>query len=330
MGRIMKYWELEQNKAIEEFLKDITTPTKEDLFRFFEYHFLHPDHETEFTHKVAKNIIEISFDYFSTLPKEKKPRFLRALGKLFDVALSLKIWEYQLSRDDASWYWSGLPAYFLSLASLAEPLEDMRRELGEVDTANLHEKVVCVEGDTEFNFIKNIQLLTRFIHLDFQVYTYGCKGEANNLAHFIKEKNRQGLKVFVVYDKDGREKSFVNKIKKRSQVEDFFAFSRDFESAFPPEILTAALNDYLTRYVEGSVPFIPDDVQGLLDDKESFIKALEKKHGISISKPKLGTILGVAMSVILERRWNEIFNSEVASENYDYEIFEFVKFLVES
>lgn len=326
----MKYWELEQNKAIESFLKDTANPTKEDLFNFFEYYFLHPDYETEFTHKVTKNIIEVSFDYFSELPEEKKSHFLRALGKLFDIALAIKTWEFQLSRDDASWYWKGLPTYFLSLAALVEPLEDIRREMGEVDRDNLHEKIVFVEGATESNFVRTIYLTTRLASFDFSVHDYSGCGNANNLVNFIKEKNRQGVKVLFTHDKDGRGKSFVSKIKDKSNVEGFFAFSRDFESAFPPEVLTGALNTYLTKYVENSTSFTTDDVQGLLDDKGPFIKALEKEHGISICKPKLGTILGVAMSVILEQRWNEIFNRKGISRKYNYEIFKFLKFLVKS
>jgi len=67
----MSYWELEQDKAIKDFLRDNRNPSKEGLFNLFYENFLHPDLETEFTHKVAKNVIEISYDYYLKLPARK-------------------------------------------------------------------------------------------------------------------------------------------------------------------------------------------------------------------------------------------------------------------
>ena len=136
----MSYWELEQDRAIKNFLKNNKNPSKEDLFNLFYENFLHPDLETEFTHKVARNVIEISYDYYLKLSFKKKFHFLRALGKLFDVALSMKIWEFQLSREDASWYWKGVPTYFLTLSHLTEPLETLRNEIGIVDKKRLYSK----------------------------------------------------------------------------------------------------------------------------------------------------------------------------------------------
>lgn len=125
------------------------------MFNLFYENFLHPDLETDFTHKVTRNVIKISYDYYLKLSFKKKFHFLRALGKLFDVALSMKIWEFQLSRDDASWYWKAIPTYFLTLTHLIEPLEILRQEIGIVDKNPLYSKIVCIEGDTENNFKKH-------------------------------------------------------------------------------------------------------------------------------------------------------------------------------
>lgn len=225
----MGYYELEQDKAIKNFLKNNKNPSKEDLFNLFYKNFLHPDLETEFIHKVTKNVIGISYDYYLKLSTRKKFHFLRALGKLFDTALSMKIWEFQLSRDDALWYWKGIPTYFVVLFHLTESLEILRQEIGIVDRNRLYSKIVCVEGKTEYNFIKTLYLTTRALNFDFPVYNYQGKGEIKNLIHFIKEKNRQGIRVLISYDKDRQSDSFSEKIKKKCEVGKFFGFKKYFE-----------------------------------------------------------------------------------------------------
>ncbi len=266
--------------------------------------------ETEFTHKVARNVIEISYDYYLKLSPKKKFHFLRALGKLFDVVLSMKIWEFQLSRDDASWYWKGVPTYFLTLSHLIEPLEVLRYEIGTVDKNRLYSKIVCVEGESESNFIKTLYLTTRISNFDFSTYNYQGKGEIKNLIHFIKEKNRQGVRVFIAYDTDRQSTSFNKKIKKRCKIEKFFYFKKDFESSFPPEILKYAIEDYIKRFTKLKVKLDIKDLNDLISQKESFLKSFEKKYNIKINKAKFGSILGKIMASIISRYWNEIFKKK--------------------
>ena len=324
----MSYYELEQDKAIKNFLKNNKNPTKEDLFNLFYKNFLHPDLETEFTHKVAKNVIEISHDYYSKLSARKKFHFLRALDKLFDTALSMKIWEFQLSRDDASWYWKGVPTYFLTLSHLIEPLEILRNEIGIVDKKRLYSKIVCVEGETEFNFIKTLYLTTRASNFDFSVYNYQGKGEIKNLIHFIKEKNRQGIRVFISYDKDRQSDSFTKKIKKKCKVEKIFGFKKDFESSFPPKILKYTIEDYIKKYTKSKIKLSIKDIENLLSKPQPFLESFKKKYRIQINKPKLGNILGKVMASVVNQYWNEIFNKKHKKKIFNFEIFTFLQILI--
>jgi hypothetical protein len=324
----MSYWELGQDKAIKNFLKNNKNPSKEDLFNLFYENFLHPDLETEFTHKVAKNVIEISYDYYLKLSHRKKFHFLRALGKLFDVVLSIKIWEFQLGRDDASWYWKGIPTYFLTLSHLTEPLETLRQEIGIVDKNRLYSKIICVEGETENNFIKTLYLTTRASNFDFSTYNYQGKGEIKNLIHFVKEKNRQGIRVFISYDKDRQSDSFNKKIKKKCKVEKIFEFKKDFESSFPPKILKYALEDYIKRYTKLKIKLNIKDIDDLLSQTGPFLKSFEKKYNIKINKVKLGSILGKVMASIVNQHWNEIFNKKQKKKSFRPQIFKFLKFLI--
>jgi len=324
----MNYWELEQDRVIKNFLKNNKNPSKEDLFNLFYENFLHPDLEIEFTHKVARNVIEISYDYYLKLSFKKKFHFLRALGKLFDVALSMKIWEFQLSRQDASWYWKGVPTYFLALSYLIEPLEILRREIGIVDKNRLYSKIVCVEGETENNFIKTLYLTTKASNFDFSTYNYRGKGEIKNLIHFIKEKNRQGIRVFISYDSDRQSASFGRSIKKKCKIEKIFCFKKDFEGSFPPEILKYALEDYIKRFTKLKIKLNTSDINNLLLQKEAFLKSFEIQYNIKVNKTKLGSILGKIMAKVVNQYWNEIFNKKQKKAILKFEIFKFLKFLI--
>lgn len=325
----MRNFELEQDKAIKDFIKKNKKPLKEDLFNFFYDYFLHPDLETKFTHRVAKNIIEVSYQYYLALSDKKKFHFLRALGKLFDIALSMKLWEFHLSRDDAARFWRGLPTYFLSLTHLTGSLEALRQEIGIVDKRRLHSKIVCVEGEAEFNFIKTLHSVTGLANFDFPIYNYQGKGELRNLVHFIKEKNRQGIRVFVSYDQDRQPDRFVKKLKKKCKVERVFEFERDFESSFPPKLLDFALKDYAKRYVKsGKIKSDIKDIQELLKQDRPFIKSFEQKYNLKISKVKLSSILAKIMAGIVRRYWSEIFNKKTRKKSFNAEIFDFLRFLI--
>lgn len=325
----MNYYDLDQDKIIRNFIKDFTHPTKDDLFNLFYNHFLHPDIETEFTSKVAKNTIELSYDYYLSLSSSKKLHFLHALGKLFDSALSIKIWEFQLSRDDAPWYWKGAESTFiLGLTHLVESLEVVRREMGTVQRKNLFEKIVCVEGQTEFSFISTFYLATRYANFDFSIHNYQGKGEIQNLVHFIKEKNRQGIKVLLSYDKDRQSNSFINAIKKKCTISKDFGFAKDFEGSFPPKILKYALDEYLKKYTKHRLKLAIQDISGLQSQNEPFLVLFKKKFDIAINKVKLGKILGRIMSGIVYNHWNEIFNNKRKKAVFNHEIFKFLRFLM--
>jgi len=324
----MNIFELEQDKIIKEFVRDNKEASQKDIYEFFEYHFLHADIETEFTHKVAKNVIDISYKYYLTLSDRKRTHFLKALSKLFDVALSIKMWEYQLSRDDASWYWKNIPTYFLSLTNLTGSLENLRKEIGLVDKKHLHSKIVCVEGEAESNFIRTIYLTNKSANFDFPIYNYQGKNNLQNLVHFIKEKNRQGIKVYLSYDKDRQSDSFIDKIKKKCKVTKIFGFEDDFEKSFPAIILKYSLEKYFKKFLKEQKTFTINNIKNLLSTDQHFIISVQKSYKKTINKQKLGYILGGIMASIVLHNWDEIFNKKHKKKAFSYEIFKFLKFLI--
>jgi len=322
----VKIFELEQDRAIRQFLRE-SRHSKDDLRNFFRDHFLHPDLEVEFTNRVLKNVIDVTHPYYMTLSRTKRFHFLKALGKLFDVALWLKLWEYYLSREDADWFWRGVPTYFMTLTGLIEPLETMRREMSSVDTRRVHSKVVLLEGESEHNFISVMQEISSLGNLDFPIHDYKGKGNVQNLVQYIKEKNRQGVKVFLTYDKDGRADTFLNKLKKRRcKLHGTFGFTRDFESSFPPGILKSALETYVKRYRGRHVELEVSVIRKLLKRRKPFVVSFEEEYGLQVNKAKLAVLLGRIMIDIIELHWNDIFNWK--KKAFGAEIYRFLKFIV--
>lgn len=324
----MKILELEQDKAIEAFLKR-GKHSRADLRDFFRNHFLLTGVEVEFMSRVINNVIDVSHGYYLSLSKPKRYHFLKALGKLFHVALVIKEWEHSLSMDNADRFWREMPTYFMNLVRLTEPLEAMRREISLVDKRRVHDKVVLLEGEAEFNFINVMQELTTIANLDFPTHNYQGKGNIQNLAHYIREKNRQGIKVLLTYDEDGHHESFLRKLTtQKCRLEDDFGFTKDFENSFPPQILKLALEDYVRRHCNLRLEFDVAVIRKLLKRRRPFILCFKEESGIDVSKAKLAIILGEIMINQLERHWNDIFY--LRKRAFGAEIYRFLNFIIRS
>ena len=322
----MKIYELEQDRAIRRFIRK-NKDSKEELSNFFRDHFLSPFVEVEYTNKVANNIINITHSYYLSLSKQKKFHFLKVLGKLFDVALLIKIWEPILSGDGSEKFWRDQPTFFLRLNRLTEHLEVMRHQISLVDKRHVHSKIILVEGESEYNFLNAMQEKTIIANLDFPIYNYKGKNNVQNLVHYIKEKNRQGIKVLLTYDTDGQTDNFLERLKKnKCKIEDTFGFVRDFESSFPPKFFKFALENYIKRYCSSELRLNIADIRRLLKKPPPVVVSFKQEYGINISKAKLGLILGRIMINVIERHWNDIFYRK--KKSYEAEIYKFLDFVI--
>lgn len=318
--------EKEQDKAIKRFITG-NNNSKKQLFQFLQDFFVHPDLEVEFTDRVTKNMVEITHSYYLSLPRSKKLHFLKAVGNLLEVALSMKIWEFSLSRNDAAWFWGGTPTFFQSITHLTKPLENIRYQMGLVDQRKTHNKVLLVEGDAEHSFMSTIRDVTGAANFDVELKNYKGKGNVQNLVYYIKEKNRQGVRVLLTYDKDASSTNFVKKVRKRKcKLGKTFGFRKDFEGAFPPLFLKTALETYMRRYCDSRKSLDVKLIRRILRRSMPFIKSFENEYNVGISKAKLGIILGEIMSDVLDRFWNDIFNKK--KRQFSSEIFKFLKFVM--
>jgi hypothetical protein len=314
--------EVEEDGLIDGFVLSDST-TKEDLLAFLRTSFLHPKLYRAFGTIVSTHLVEITYPFYASLPKDKKRHFLRALVTLLQLAVSMKLWEVRLSSDDSGRRWASAPLFFASLVRLTEPLERIRRELASIDQGFILERILLVEGESEAAFVETIQMSTELTNFDFTVYPYGGKGQVKNLIQYIREKNRQGLRVHLVYDRDRQSDTFLEKLHSQCLIEKSFGFERDFEGSFPPHILNKAIQEYVRRYAKAPLEGDTLPIDELLGSHKPVIVALEEKLGLKISKAKLGVILA-ELTLPETPVWAEVTNERPLST----ELGRFLKFLM--
>jgi hypothetical protein len=314
--------ELNEIKQIRKFAR------KKD-FSKGEYHdylianFINPDLDEEYMAKVINNIVDITFDYLESLSVTKKCHFLNAINNLLKVAQSLKSWDRLLSRKDGSWFWNGNPLFFSSITHIIEPLELIQKEISCIDRRRLYKKVILVEGDSEHIFLETLKIKSGLYNYDFEIYNYNGKGNRNNLVHYIKEKNRQGIKVVLTYDTDGKEDTIIRNLRKsKCKIDGYYGFRRDFEHAFPSLILFKSIIQ-----CSSNVSISIKKMNELLSSPDNFIRLLEKEIGIIINKPKLARLLGTNLERVLRFHFNDIFNNK-NTKKYNAEIFKFLKYIL--
>lgn len=323
----MLLYELEEQEALKQFA-DKEVHSSELVREFFEDHFVAPNPQCEYVSNVLSNLIAITGEYYLSLSKDKRLSFLKCILSVLKMALAMKLWELRLSAEDAVQQLSGKYLFFGSMTELIEPLESLQKGLHEIDPALALRRVLLVEGETEASFIREIQLRATVSNFEFTIYVYRGKGEVNNLLHYVRERNRQGIRVDLCYDRDGQDQTtaFVNKLREApSFINDLFGFRRDFEAAFPPDVLHTALVRYLKEFAnlpESQMPTLTT-VESLLRGSKPFIFAFTEQFSVNINKPKFGILL--AESVLANKAiWDDVFKTSVESN----EIVRFLRFVM--
>jgi len=313
----------EEDELVDEFFQ-LGIYEKDEIAEFLIKNLVHAGLYADYGRQVVQNLVDITYEYFTSLEEQhQRAHFLRVLIKLTWIAFSLKRWAFNLSRKDAAKEYANAPLFFAYLTNLTDPLESIRRELAEVDRGLLIKRLILVEGSSEASFLETIQLSSDLLNFDFDVYSFGGKGNITNLVHLIKEKNRQGIRVDLSYDLDGKSDDFQRKLAAQCKVETWFAFTRDFESAFPSRILSEAANRYLNRFTKSDAQVTPEQMEVLLRDPLPFVDALGRDLRVKIRKPKFGAILA-------ELAWADdvLFRELTGQEPSTNEISRFMRFVM--
>ena len=170
--------------------------------------------------------------------------------------------------------------------------------------------IVLVEGEAEQVFLKRLCELRFFFSIS-SVESIGGKGNAAKTAMSAWLMRRQGHVVSIQIDGDsskkGRHKYLVEEVQKHGGS--VFIFKRDFESAFPPSVLSIALRALRIRVDES---WLCERMASL--QSTPILASVCQKYGVSINKPDLARILA---ELTCERwrpgRGGEFKGSEIAA-----------------
>src|SRR4030067_152343 len=191
-------------------------------------------------------------------------------------------------------------------------------------TLSNRKRILLLEGQSEEQFFRVLQD-TGHLLFDFDLFCYRGKGEIQNLIHLINEKSRQGVGVFLSYDKDGQNGNFLREIKKKCKIYKTLGFKIDFESSFPPLILQQALKLYFRNYLNRELDIETSSIRRLLRKKMPFLKVFKYQYREDIKKRKLAFILGKLIARELEFHGQEIVYDKRRSKKYQAEIYSFLR-----
>jgi hypothetical protein len=285
--------ELKLNNAIAEFIKSPQI-TSDELMDFLMHWVVHPDDYIDFTARVVRNLATLNVKLLNELESGKRWHLVKSLCMAVEIAFSIKQWEFMLGRDDGASYWDGYPLFFSSLHCLVPSLNTLQRHISSLEQG-FTGRVICLEGASERSFLDLLHLGSRLLQFDNTYFVYGGKGAHQNLVLYVKDKNEKGVRVDLAYDGDSNFTNQIDKLQQQVTIRRVFRFERDFEAAFPPEMLARAVTEYLKRFKDESQMFSVEDVRATLADPTPFVKVVEARFSISVNKPKLAEFLAVEL-----------------------------------
>lgn len=105
--------------------------------------------------------------------------------------------------------------------------------------------ITFVEGESEQALLSILRKEMSLLNDDMQIESYGGAGNANpkRSAMLIQTRIDEGYVVRVQGDRDGHERSSIDKLQSSLNLEEnrVFAFKYDLESAYPPRLLAKVL-----------------------------------------------------------------------------------------
>jgi hypothetical protein len=291
--------EIKLNEAIAHFVE---TPSisGDALSQFLTVRVAHPDYYTDFTGRVIKNLSALNVHLLNELPQEKRFHLLKALCLTVEIAYSMKMWEFMLGRKDGAWYWNKHGLFFSTLHNFIPLLNSLQKQIAAIGQG-FTGRIACLEGPTEERFLELLHFGTRLFNFNVPYFVYGGKGAHQNLVYYIQDKNEKELRVDLAYDGDSNFSKQVSNLQRKVAIGRLFKFARDFEAAFPPEMLAAAVTEYVRRFVDPRSKCSVEEAKILLADRKTFVKAAEERYKVSISKPTLGELLAFEFLKLAER-----------------------------
>jgi len=138
----------------------------------------------------------------------------------------------------------------------------------------------------------------------------GAGSLRENLRFHIQDKNEKGVQVDLAYDGDSNLRNQIDKLQKQVRIRRVFKFDRDFESAFPAEMLVAAVTAYLKHFKDAAIEVSVEGVDEMLKHRKPFVQ-VEARYEVSIKKPHLGKLLAIELLKMSDRDHRRIERSGI-------------------
>ena len=208
-------------------------------------------------------------------------------------------------------YWGEehVPRFFGYVSHLRVFLDGFASEfqhLPEFDTAG---KWLSVEGDAEEEFLRRLVELRFFTNYVGGIEDYGGKGnlKPSKFQLYAGNLKSRGYSLRLQGEKDGSERNPLDKVVREGIVEKkaTFAFSKDFEGAFPPEVLWKALQ---IAGCEVPIEWLRQTMS--LPPSEPITKTLAARTGRPVHKVELARVL----ADIVSDNWAKLYRTHPRNE----------------
>lgn len=269
---------------------------------------------------IMKNYVNSCFSLLLRCNYEQKQDFLDASFYFTDfVNYSERLLTAYLNDDLLDYFENG-HLFFGYLAHLRYQLDQIAMHLKSIPEFRVIRGFFLVEGESEMEFVKTLSESQLSWFYDVWVESYGGKGNRRPakllmLADFLKEK---GFKIYIQGDKDSKNNDIFLQLQNKIPELNTFAFSHDFESSIPADLLFQSLKQigclknvsfYEFRYT----------IEGF---NEAVQKCLKIKWDVDLDRIKVRLAKEVARQIIK----NELWTSE---EFWKSELGKFVNFIIQ-
>ncbi|HEY8766373.1 MAG TPA: hypothetical protein VIP09_03790 [Dehalococcoidia bacterium] len=153
-----------------------------------------------------------------------------------------------LWKDHLDWWGTdeNRAAFFGWTGQLRKHLDHFASQLQAIPEFSTGSCKILTEGASEKAFVERLKRtrLLWFLHLDIDSYYGAGNRQPTKLLALANQLKKQGYRLFLQGDNDGQVRDIFDQLVKQGivHVDETFSFKIDFESAFDPEHLYAALS----------------------------------------------------------------------------------------
>ena len=199
-----------------------------------------------FKAKAVATFVEWTFEDLKNQNTAEIEKMLTAGFHLTEFMYVGQFYNGMMLDDDAkAWCSPQGKSMMFQILKLRDHLNAAATNVTEVVDDFTKTSITFVEGESEKVLLDLLKNEMSLLNGDMQIESYGGEGNANpkRSAMLIESRINEGYLIRVQGDRDGHERSSIDKLQASLNLVDkqVFAFKYDLESAYPPKILADVL-----------------------------------------------------------------------------------------